>query len=154
VGSTFSVYLPRVASPVEPEAATKVTVCPPIVETITVLLVEDQDMVRRFASDVLTARGYRVLEASNGVEALKLAANVPEISVLVTDVVMPLMSGLELAGRLEKLRPDLRTLFVSGYSFDQEFSTDQLSAKRAYLQKPYTPEQLCQHVASLAETYI
>jgi CheY-like chemotaxis protein len=110
--------------------------------------------VRRFASDVLTGRGYRVLEASNGVEALKLAADLPDISVLVTDVVMPLMSGPELAGRLEELRPDLRTLFVSGYSFDQEFGTDQLSAMRAYLQKPYTPQQLCQHVASLAETYI
>ena len=87
-------------------------------------------------------------------EALNLAADASlDIWVLVTDVVMPQMSGPELASRLEELRPDLRTLFVSGYSFDQEFEPDQLSPKRAYLQKPYTPEQLCQQVASLAETY-
>jgi signal transduction histidine kinase/CheY-like chemotaxis protein len=153
-GSTFSVYLPRVESPQEAERAAPAPARAAIGETVTVLLVEDQEMVRRFASDVLTSRGYRVLEASNGLEALNLAADGSlDISVLVTDVVMPQMSGPELAGRLEKLRPGLRTLFVSGYSFDQEFGMEQQSAKRAYLQKPYTPEQLCQHVASLAETY-
>ena len=153
VGSTFSVYLPRVESPREVEPAVVPPASASISGSVTVLLVEDQEMVRRFASDVLTSRGYRVVEASNGLEALNLAADALNISVLVTDVVMPEMSGPELAGRLEEMRPGLRTLFVSGYSFDQEFRTDQLSNKRAYLQKPYTPEQLCQHVASLAETY-
>jgi signal transduction histidine kinase/CheY-like chemotaxis protein len=151
-GSTFSVYLPRVEAPRETELVTVPASRAPIGESVTVLLVEDQDMVRRFASDVLTSRGFRVVEASNGLEALNAARDTLNISVLVTDVVMPEMSGPELAGRLEELRPGLRTLFVSGYSFDQEFRTD-LTNKRAYLQKPYTPDQLCQHVASLAETY-
>jgi signal transduction histidine kinase/CheY-like chemotaxis protein len=153
-GSTFSVYLPRVEYSAEAELAAPPPASDPIAETITVLLVEDQDMVRRFAADVLRGQGYRVMQASNGLEALNLAADAMDISVLVTDVVMPEMSGPELARRLEELRPGLRTLFVSGYSFDEEFGTNQLSTKRAYLQKPYTPQQLCQQVTSLAETYI
>jgi PAS domain S-box-containing protein len=146
VGSVFSVYLPRVEA--TQELKRREAIPPSNQKTRTVLLVEDQEMVRKFASAVLAEQGYRVAEASTGVEALSIAADASlDISLLVTDVIMPEMSGDELARRLEESRPGLPTIFVSGYLFDQKVSTDQ--ATRAFLQKPYTPEQLCDQVARL-----
>jgi two-component system cell cycle sensor histidine kinase/response regulator CckA len=84
------------------------------------------------------------------VEALRIAADPSlNISVLVTDVVMPKMSGDELAQRLERSRPGLRTLFVSGYAFDHQLGADIPSGARVFLRKPYTPEELCRQVARL-----
>jgi two-component system, cell cycle sensor histidine kinase and response regulator CckA len=152
VGSKFTVYFPRVAAPneeVRPETLPAATQSP---DDITVLLVEDQDLVRRFASDVLVAHGYRVVAASTGPEALSFAADKSlDISLLVTDVVMPQMSGGELARRVEQIRPGLRTLFVSFHSLDWENIANQPSLERGFLQKPYTPEQLCAHVERMVK---
>ena len=145
-GSTFSVFLPCVEAPKAPEPVAPLPASSPAGGTV--LLVEDQELVRHFASAVLEDRGYRVVEASNGAEALRLAAEPSfQISLLVTDVVMPEMSGDELAQRLERSHPGLRTLFVSGYSFDRDLR--ERSAGRAFLVKPYTPEALCEQVARL-----
>ena len=147
-GSIFSVFLPCVEAPGAPEPEPALPA--PAAARGTVLLVEDQELVRHFASAVLEDRGYRVVEASNGAEALRLAAEPSlEISLLVTDVVMPEMSGDELARRLERSHPGLRILFVSGYSSDRDLREN--SAGRAFLGKPYTPEALCEQVARLVK---
>ena len=110
----------------------------------TILLVEDQEIVRQFMCILLEEEGYQVAQAADGAEVLRIAADQSlNISLLITDIVMPRMSGAELARRLEESRPGLRTLFVSGYSWDLEAGKDQESATRAFLPKPYTPEQFC-----------
>lgn len=100
-------------------------------------------MVHRFASDVLAGQGYRVAEESNGVEGLILADDSLDISVLVTDIVMPQMSGPELAERLQEMRPGLRTLFISGYLFDEELSIWITRLRRGHFGKrPTLPTNL------------
>jgi len=141
-GSTFTVYLPRVegASAVEePERLVGDT----LHGAETVLVVEDEDAVRSMVREALEARGYRVLVARNGVEALDLAGRYGDyIDLLVTDVVMPQMNGAELAQRLSHLRPGLRVLFVSGYTDDAVIRTGVLEARTAFLQKPFSLDDL------------
>ena len=116
----------------------------------TILLVEDQEIVRQFMCILLEEEGYQVAQAADGAEALRIAADRSlNISLLITDIVMPRMSGAQLARRLEESRPGLRTLFVSGYSWDLEAGTHPPSAMRAFLPKPYTPEQFCEQVARM-----
>jgi CheY-like chemotaxis protein len=108
-----------------------------------VLVVEDEDAVRSMVREALEARGYRVLVARNGVEALDLAGRYGDyIDLLVTDVVMPQMNGAELAQRLSHLRPGLRVLFVSGYTDDAVIRTGVLEARTAFLQKPFSLDDL------------
>ena len=146
-GSVFSVYLPstgpaREASPVARRPGAPASEC-------LILLVEDQDLVRQFSAAALAAEGYRVLEASSGSEALEMASRTTlEITVLVTDIVMPEMSGDELASTLKASRPDLSTLFISGYTFDRQLDTS-AEARQEFLRKPYTAEQLCEKVANM-----
>jgi two-component system cell cycle sensor histidine kinase/response regulator CckA len=116
-GSTFSVYLPWVHD--SPDALAAQTVETAIGGTETILLAEDEDAVRRLTTAGLRRNGYTVLEACSGPEALKVhARSRGGIALLVTDVVMPKMSGLELAARLSQLQPDLKVICVSGYSAD------------------------------------
>ena len=138
-GSSFRVYLPRLlgAHVAEPPAAA--------VEirggTETVLLVEDEEQLRALASRVLRQQGYRVLEATDGVHGLEVAATFGDgIDLVLTDVVMPRMGGRELAIRLRAVRPALRILFASGYAE----SPGELGS--ALLQKPFTAANLLQRV--------
>jgi signal transduction histidine kinase/CheY-like chemotaxis protein len=147
-GSTFTVYLPRVekhenVAILEGDGA---DVRP---ASGTILLVEDQDMVLRFASLTLKGQGYQVIEASSAAEALLAADNVESISALVTDVVMPGMSGDELARRLRESRPELAILFVSGYAFDRADQLENLLQPFALLPKPYTSAELLHEVRQL-----
>jgi CheY-like chemotaxis protein len=114
-GSTFDIFLPNV----EERAAATVGAIPsdrrPAGDE-TILIAEDDPLVRRFVVTSLGQQGYRVLEAPDGGQALRVAADLTEpIHLLLTDVVMPVLGGAELATRLAKLRPDLRVLFMSGY---------------------------------------
>jgi two-component system, cell cycle sensor histidine kinase and response regulator CckA len=137
-GTTFKVYLPRVGLAFEEEEPK------PIVPEFptgseTVLLVEDEDGVRKLTSFLLKRAGYNLLEASNGVEALEIASrHEGSIDLLITDVVMPRMGGRELADALRSFNPHLKVLFLSGYTADAIVRHGILGADSSFLQKPYT----------------
>jgi signal transduction histidine kinase/CheY-like chemotaxis protein len=144
-GSTFKVYLPRV--PPRRDDAGDAVAPATLNGAETVLLVEDQDDVRQVAREILKRYGYRVLEAREPSEALSLCERHEHpIHLLLTDVVMPLMSGRELAERVAPLRPDMRVLFMSGYTEDAMVDQGQLAAGFAFLQKPLVPEGLARRV--------
>ncbi|HVQ37538.1 MAG TPA: response regulator, partial [Pyrinomonadaceae bacterium] len=105
----------------------------------TVLLVEDEESVREVANEILTMNGYKVLQAGHGNEALEISRRYEGIiDLMVTDVVMPLMGGPELAGILALTRPQMRVLYMSGYTDDAIVHHGVLSESTAYLQKPFT----------------
>jgi CheY-like chemotaxis protein len=109
----------------------------------TVLLVEDESSVRRLVRIILDTLGYRVIEASSGAQALQVAATEPEvIDILVTDVVMPGMGGRELAVQLTRVRPNLRVLYMSGYTDDTVQRNGVLEAEVAFVAKPFNAESL------------
>lgn len=138
-GSTFKVYLPCVDQQPDIE---EVTAAPAVLRgTETVLLVEDEESVRQVANEILTLNGYRVLQASHGKEALEVSrGHEGNIDLMVTDVVMPLMGGPELAQSLALTRPRMRVLYMSGYTDDAIVHHGVLREGTAYLQKPFTAE--------------
>lgn len=116
----------------------------------TILLVEDEDIVRNYVERVLTDGGYRVMSAADGDEALRISSDFPEdIRLLVTDVMMPIMDGKELAGNLLKSRPDLRVLFLSGYTDEIIGRADLLNPGQDFLKKPVKPKQLLLKIQEL-----
>jgi hypothetical protein len=137
VGSTFSVFLPETHAPLE---SPHVPVGPAVATSRgTILLAEDEDGVRRVSRRVLTRAGYRVIDASSGAEALQRAKeHAGPIDLLLTDLVMPGMSGRELAQRLRAERPGLHVLFMSGY--DQ--GAHQRDIVQPFLPKPFNHEEL------------
>ena len=146
-GSTFKVYLPRVEDALEPTP----TVKPPSTETKrgweTVLLVEDEEAVRELIHTVLTEHGYDVIPARDPEHAIQLAASFArEIHMLLTDVVMPGMSGRELANHVSQRRPGIRVLFMSGYTDNVITTGGMLEKGLAFLQKPFSPSSLAQKV--------
>jgi two-component system cell cycle sensor histidine kinase/response regulator CckA len=113
----------------------------------TVLVVEDEEEVRALACDVLEMNGYRVLEARDVAEAVHLGQTHPgPIHLLVTDVMMPGASGPELARRVRAHRPDVRVLCMSGYPESADRPAEPAAAWTAWLQKPFTPDQLMRQV--------
>jgi len=149
VGTRFDVYLPRVASEIEA----------PIDENVplqsvegheTILLVEDEEDVRILIRDELRKLGYRIVEARNGVEACLVATpHIGKLKLLLTDIVMPGMSGTELARHLRVIKPELKLLFISGYTDDVGIGAGDPAS--AYLQKPFTPEALASSVRELLD---
>ena len=118
----------------------------------TVLLVEDEVIVRRMASEILTLSGYRVLEAQHGPEALEIASeHQGRIDLVLIDVIMPLMSGRELAARLQPERPDMRILYMSGYTDDVLTQLGLHDADFAFIQKPFTLDTLAAKVRSILD---
>jgi CheY-like chemotaxis protein len=151
-GSTFRVYLPRAqgaAPAVAPTPAPRVTSSK---RHGTILLVEDERAILRVSSIALAAVGYRVLTASNGVEALELVKSMDEpVHLLITDVVMPKMGGAELAAHLSSLRPGIRVLFSSGYMENSIVHHGVLAEGVNFIQKPYTPKALAERVREVLE---
>lgn len=147
-GASFRVYLPRAtAEEVQAHAASELE--PSLRGSETVLVVEDEAPVRALACQILSDRGYRVLDAPNGDEALRIADTfVGTIHVLVTDVVMPGMNGRELAAALEKKRRGLKVLFISGYT-DAVLDHGVVDPDRAFLQKPFTVEAIARKVRAV-----
>jgi CheY-like chemotaxis protein len=145
-GTTFRVFLPRVMEiPQTSRARSGVRRTPPARGSETILLVEDEALVRKLASDVLTGRGYTVLSAASGAEALALAeANAAAIALVVSDVVMPGMSGPEMAGLLAARGFPLPVLYMSGYA--ESDSGGLLPAGAPLLQKPFSPDTLARRV--------
>jgi PAS domain S-box-containing protein len=148
-GTTFRIYLPRIAGNAQ-ETDVRPAAPLPASGHETVLVVEDQAEVRKLAMAILSKNGYRLLEASNGPEALELAAGFPGvIDLLVTDVVMPGMTGRELAGRLQTARPALKVLYTSGYSSDVIARQGMLDPGVVYLSKPFAPVDLAGKVREM-----
>jgi PAS domain S-box-containing protein len=146
-GSSFRILLPRVAR-AEIESAPKIEPDAEIRSgTERVLLVEDDGSVRELAREILEMNGYSVTEATNGVEALKVfAAEQGAIDLMVTDLVMPQMGGRELATKVTPLYPDLRVLFLSGYTDSVAIQQGMLDSGSYFLQKPFTPADLARTV--------
>jgi CheY-like chemotaxis protein len=152
-GTTFKVYLPQVneanrvinnfQNHTEPAQGVK-----------TVLLVEDEGMVRELAHRILVKGGYTVLDAENGEEALQLCQESPNaIDLLLTDVVMPGgMSGRQLAERLLVIHPKIKVLYMSGYTDDAIVHHGVLDTGKAFLQKPFTPDALLNSVYQVLDT--
>ncbi len=150
-GSLFRIYLPRVSG-----ALSAVEGTPPSLPLRpaegTVLLVEDEDAVRRLARRVLEGVGYRVLAAASGAEALRMVDELEgPLDLMVTDVIMPGMSGQELSNRLRLRRPDLPILYVSGYTDDAILQHGTLLPNTGFLQKPFTPATLTQRVLEVLQ---
>jgi PAS domain S-box-containing protein len=149
-GTTFKIFLPRIAG--------SAALAPPdaglagsdLRGSETLLLVEDQEAVRRFSTLVLSSYGYHVLDASDGAAALALAAAHPgPIELLVTDVEMPGMSGREVAERLTALRPSIKVLYSSGYTEDVVVRRGVLRPGVSYLAKPFSPRDLAAKIREL-----
>jgi CheY-like chemotaxis protein len=151
-GTTFKIYFPRVAStPERPDAAAGAALL--VGGSETVLVAEDQPEVRQLTTRVLELRGYTVLGAASGEEALDLAAQYPNrIQILVTDVIMPGISGRELARRLLATRDGLKVLFVSGYTNEAIHHRGLLEPGGAFLQKPFTGEALARKVREVLDS--
>ena len=161
-GSTFTVYLPRVAAAAALPEARPVPAGParrPRAEARltpgrgeTILLVEDAQRVRAVVREILEMSGYVVLEARHGAEALERSnRHSGVIHLLVTDVVMPQMSGRELAQRLATLRPELKVLYMSGYTDDAIVRHGVLASGIAFLSKPFTPDALALKVREVLD---
>ncbi len=160
-GTTFKSYLPRVDAPVEPASPAPVATGSQR-GSETILVVEDQDEVRKLTSKMLAARGYHVLVAASGHEALALASQLEapgpaagaaqRIDLLATDVVMPGMSGREVALLLATTRPQMKVLYLSGYP-DESIAHDRvLEPGAAFLQKPFTAEGLARKVREVLDS--
>jgi two-component system, cell cycle sensor histidine kinase and response regulator CckA len=151
-GTAFKIYLPRVDEPVELLAHTEAPrEAPRGAETI--LLVEDEAAVRDLAVRVLREHGYTVLEAAHPDEALAIAWARPvgSIHLLLTDVVMPRMSGPMLAEEVLKRSPDIKTLFISGYTDNAIVHHGRLDPGVAFLPKPFSPASLARKVREVLD---
>jgi PAS domain S-box-containing protein len=150
-GTTFNVYLPRLEEPTAGERAGPALSQMPR-GTETVLLVEDEASVRSLTHYLLSQCGYKVLAASNGVEALEAAAKFAgRIDLLVTDVVMPRMGGPQLAEALRLTVPELRALYLSGYTQDSMLCQGPHESRTGFLGKPFTASDLAAKVRELLD---
>jgi hypothetical protein len=150
-GTTFKVYLPHVDAPVE-AAARPPEPGGPLAGTETVLVAEDDDLLRPLARGLLEKLGYTVLDAGTAAEALALArAHGGPIHLLIADVVMPGESGRQLARRLAEVRPDVRVLYTSGYTNEAIVHHGMLEPGLNYLQKPFTPAALARRVRDVLD---
>jgi two-component system cell cycle sensor histidine kinase/response regulator CckA len=145
-GTTFKIYLPEVAEPVGDTATADAV--PVMGGKETVLVVEDQAEVRKFAVAALRSYGYRTIPAESAGEAL-LRCEREQIDLVLTDVVMPHVNGRELADRLLALQPGLKVLFMSGYADNVIEHHGVLEAGGQFIQKPFTPEELARKIRTL-----
>jgi CheY-like chemotaxis protein len=150
-GSRFDVYLP-VTAPVAGAITGTGGALLDAAGTETILVVDDEQPVARFAQRMLTAAGYTVLTAHHAGEALVVCEKyTATIHLVLTDVIMPQMSGRELADRLAQLRPQLRVLYMSGYTDDILNDNNALGAERQLLRKPFTGELLLRKVRDVLD---
>ncbi len=151
IGTTFQILLPLIMDP--PSKTVDDSTRYASRETETVLLVEDDKAVRRITRIALQTQGYHVLEADHGVAGLQQAQTYPgEIHLLISDVVMPKMGGRQLLDAVRKHRPELRVLFMSGYTDDAVLRHGVAEAAHAFIQKPFTPLSLAKKVREVIDT--
>jgi len=151
-GSTFKIFLPRVDEVSEDGDALVSKTIPQGTETV--LLVEDEDQVRAILKHILQSQGYQVVSASNGEEALSISQDLQcDIKLMITDVVMPQMSGRELAERILEVRPTLPVLFMSGYTDDAIVRHGLLDEKLNFLQKPFDSASVARKVREVLDSH-
>jgi hypothetical protein len=151
-GSWFEIYLPR-ADPAHEAVPAPTPPAGVATGHETILVAEDDDEVRRLVCFVLAKQGYTVLEAAGGPEALELFnAHAAEVDLVLTDVLMPKMSGPQLVDKLMSVRPGIKTLFMSGYSEAAVTSNGSLHPEAAFLAKPFTAESLAAEVRKVLDT--
>ena len=150
-GTRFDIFFPRV--PVDADASSSPEIpTRPAGGSETILLVEDDAGVRILLRDSLRKLGYRVIEAKQGLEACLLASQeIDQLDLLLTDMVMPGMGGRELAQHLITMKPDLRILFISGFTDDVGILTGHEPGRSGFLQKPFTPEVLARTVRTILD---
>lgn len=150
-GTTFKVYLPRIDEKIEPSEDQNVT------DYVrkgneTILLVEDEEIVRNLCRQILESCGYKVIEAANGIDALSICRQADyKIDLLITDVVMPKMSGRILGEQLAVLRPEIKVLYMSGYTDDTAVRREALETGVNFIQKPFTFNALAEMVRDLLD---
>ncbi len=153
-GTTIKVYLPQTDAHGSAVVAQKPADSPARRGSETILLVEDEESVRLVARTILERHGYRVLEAQSGGDALLICEqHKATIHVLLTDVVMPRMSGRKLAERLALVRPEMKVLYMSGYTDDSIVRHGVLDSDVAFVQKPITPQNLTRKLREVIETH-
>jgi PAS domain S-box-containing protein len=148
-GSCFTIYLPKVERPVAPTLPTNAQAAPRGTETL--LVVEDESFIRKGMCEFLCSLGYKVLDASSGSEALLVAAEQERIDLLLTDVVMPQMSGRELSQLLGNQRPNLKIIHMSGYTDDAVLLSGVHDLRTSFLQKPFSLGTLARKVRETLE---
>jgi PAS domain S-box-containing protein len=142
-GTAITVYLPRVDSEANPGKAETVRETSALRGEEKILLVEDEESVRGFARKILEGKGYSVVTAEDGYEAIRrFHEHGGEISLLLTDVIMPGMNGRELADLIRGMKPGIRVVFISGYTDDEAFRRDVVDEGMAFQPKPFSPEDL------------
>jgi len=150
-GTTFKMYFPRVEESAESLVEPK-TDAAFATGSETILVVEDEDALRDLTAELLRSAGYKVLEAENGQAAVKIATQHKGIiHMLLTDVIMPGMSGSELVTRLKELRPEFKVLYMSGYTGNLIANYGVLEAHSALLQKPFTKQTLLNRVRAMLD---
>ncbi|MBM4331867.1 MAG: response regulator [Deltaproteobacteria bacterium] len=150
-GTTFKIYLPRIDEPLEKTKKKEFKEIIPCGNE-TILVVEDEEIVRNLAVQIFKRQGYNVLEAANGDEALLACKKHKEpIHLVLADVVMPKMSGKELANRLRSLRPKVKILFMSGYTDNVIVPHGILDEGVNYIPKPFTMERLARRVREVLD---
>ena len=149
-GSSFTVHLPRAEGVARPEEAGAAEGRSPGGNE-TILVAEDEDAVRTFVARVLVGAGYRVVTAANATEALSAVEGLPRLDLLFTDVVMPGMSGVELAVKLTKTHPGLPAIYASGYSDEGVLPEAARAGDVPYLPKPFTSERLLARVREVLD---
>jgi len=148
VGSTCNMFFPVVQEPLAPASVEPSGLSAGLARSV--LLVEDDDVVRAVVAEMLEELGYDVREAGCSDEALELDSDSDTVDILLTDVVMPGLGGPELAAKLRKRRPGLRVLYMSGYT-RPGFSANALGAGASFLQKPFTFDLLRRQLETLAD---
>ena len=150
-GTTMEIYLPRTSQPLDPvEPAVASTAAGPRA-TATILVVEDENSVRALVARVLRREGYTVLQAESGSDALRTLEANPGVDVMLTDMVMPGMSGAALAERAIAMRPELHVIYMSGYTEDEVFRRGLDRGAETFLQKPFTGQALVNAVAEAVD---
>lgn len=151
-GTTFKIYLPRVDAPAQEEPSVE-KVAPALAGTETILVVEDDEVLRQMTGDILKRSGYSIIEAPDPATAVRVAkSDLQRLDLLLTDWVMPQMSGWDLAQELTRLKADLRVLYMSGYSNDLTFRSGNASiSELSFLEKPFTRNSLLQAVRRLLD---
>jgi CheY-like chemotaxis protein len=149
-GTTVRLWLPelipeRAAAPNNTAGKTAIDLPP----TLTVLLVDDEDGVRTLITEILRDAGYAVIEASDGIEGLEVLQSGVQIDVVITDIGMPRMNGVEMIEQARESHPDLKVLFITGYAQQQVSLSQQLDRNAQVLTKPFVMNALLERVAMI-----